>query len=153
MKRIIPLAALVITTLAFAQAPAKESKTQDDNVQQTLTQLERELGAAAVKADLATFDRIFAPEWMNTGPDGTLINKAQSDADFKSGAFKCTAFKIDGLKINVFGDTAIVFGLETEKSTYNGKDTSGQYRYTDVFVKRAGKWVVVATQWTKVAKP
>jgi hypothetical protein len=46
-----------------------------------------------------------------------------------------------------------VHGLDTEKSSYKGKDTSGQYRFTDVFVKRNGLWHAVATHASKVAKP
>jgi ketosteroid isomerase-like protein len=54
--------------------------------------------------------------------------------------------------VHVDGDTAVVFGLETEKSTYKGADSSGQYRFTDVFVKRNGVWKAIATHVTKVAK-
>ena len=45
---------------------------------------------------------------------------------------------------------AIVHGLETEKSSYKGKDISGQYRFTDVFMKREGKWMAIATHVTRV---
>jgi ketosteroid isomerase-like protein len=48
------------------------------------------------------------------------------------------------------GDTAVVHGLWTEKSTLNGKDTSGQYRFTDTFIKRDGRWQAVATFSTKL---
>ena len=49
-----------------------------------------------------------------------------------------------------FGDTAIVHGLETEKSMTNGKDSSGQFRFTDVFVKCDGVWMAVAEHDSKV---
>jgi hypothetical protein len=45
-----------------------------------------------------------------------------------------------------------VVGSDTEKSTYHGKDSSGQYSWTDVFVKRNGQWQAVASQSTKVPK-
>jgi ketosteroid isomerase-like protein len=54
--------------------------------------------------------------------------------------------------VRVFGDTVIVHGLETEKSTYKGADSSGQYRFTDVFIKRDGVWVAVAEHGSKVRK-
>jgi len=50
----------------------------------------------------------------------------------------------------VVGDTAIVHGLWTETATLNGKDTSGQFRFTDTFVKRDGRWQAVATYSTKL---
>jgi hypothetical protein len=45
-----------------------------------------------------------------------------------------------------------VSGLETEKSKYDGKDSSGQYRFTDVFVKQGGAWKAVSTHVSKVKK-
>jgi hypothetical protein len=33
---------------------------------------------------------------------------------------------------------------------YKGKDISGQYRWTDVFVKRQGRWQVVATHASQI---
>jgi hypothetical protein len=46
---------------------------------------------------------------------------------------------------------AIVLGLETEKSMIHGKDMSGQYRFTDVFVKRDGRWQAVASHASRVS--
>jgi len=43
-----------------------------------------------------------------------------------------------------------VNGLSTEKSSMAGKDTSGQYRWTDVFVKREGRWQCVTGYGAKV---
>ena len=53
------------------------------------------------------------------------------------------------MKVRVFGTTAIVTGSDTEKSTYKGKDSSGKYVWTDVFVERNGRWQAVASQSTK----
>jgi hypothetical protein len=40
----------------------------------------------------------------------------------------------------------------TDKGSYKGKDISGNYRWTDVFVKRNGRWQIVAGQGTRVAQ-
>ena len=54
------------------------------------------------------------------------------------------------MKALVLGDTAIVHGLSTSKSSMGGKDTSGQERYTEVFVKRDGRWQCVTGYSAKV---
>jgi ketosteroid isomerase-like protein len=54
------------------------------------------------------------------------------------------------MKAFVLGDTAVVHGLSTAKSSMAGRDTSGQQRYTDVFVKRDGRWQCVTGYSTKV---
>ena len=84
---------------------------------------------------------------------GELQTKSQADADLKSGVYNCESLKLDDIKVSVFGETVVVFGLETEKSTYQGKDSGGQYRFTDVFAKRGGVWQAVATHVSKVVKP
>ena len=44
------------------------------------------------------------------------------------------------------------FEWDTDSGTWNGKDSSGEYVWMDVFVKKSGKWQAVASQSTKVAK-
>jgi len=54
------------------------------------------------------------------------------------------------MKVLVLGETGIVHGSWSEKSTLNGKDTSGTYRYTDIFAKRDGRWQCVTSHNTKM---
>lgn len=152
MKQIIAVTLLVLATVLFTttQSPAADTKVDDRAVQQVITQIEHDWGKALVKRDQAVIDRITAPDWTMTAPDGFLQTKAEVDAEMKSGAVKFESFKIEELKVRVYGDTAIVHGLETEKSSYKGKDISGQYRFTDVFMKRDGQWRALATHVTRV---
>ena len=50
------------------------------------------------------------------------------------------------MKVRVFGDTAVVTGTEVETTVQDGKTSSDHYVWTDVFVKRNGKWLAVASQ-------
>jgi ketosteroid isomerase-like protein len=154
MKRIIPMVMLAVaaTSLAFGEPSAKEPKAQGGSDEQLLSQLENDWAVALTKRDLVAVDRIVSPSWMMSDPEGGLADKAQCDTELKSGAVTIESFTIDNLIVHVDGDTAVVFGLETEKSTYKGADSSGQYRFTDFFVKRNGVWKAIATQMTKVAK-
>lgn len=151
MKRITQIALLLVaaTSLAYGQTPAKEQKPSDE---QALTKIENDWGDALLKQDVATVERFEAPEYMSTSPSGELSDRAQGLAELKSGAIKFESLKLDDLKVRVFGDTAVVYGLDTEKSSYKGKDTSGQYRWTDVFVKRNGVWQAVSSHASKVEK-
>jgi hypothetical protein len=45
----------------------------------------------------------------------------------------------------MYGDAAVAFTSQQEKSKYDGKDSSGHYHYTNVWVKRDGVWQVVAS--------
>lgn len=146
------LALCLMGCCAWAQAPAsKSAKPASD--EETLKQIERDWGNALVKADMATLDRIMADDWLYTGADGATMTKAQNFAGLKSGQTKIASVVLDDLKVRMFGDAAIVHGGDTAKSSEKGKDTSGHYRWTDVFVKRGGRWLAVATHESKVTKP
>ena len=153
MKRTIPMAVLAVAAaLAFGEPSATAPKPQAGSAEQIISQIEQDWGVALMKHDIAAIDQFVSPEWMMTDPDGALADKAQSDAELKSGVLTIESFKIDDLKVHVDGDTAVAYGLETEKSSYKGTDSSGQYRFTDVFVKRHGVWKAIATHISKVAK-
>ena len=154
MQRILINSLSVIAVcLAVVQAMAAEKNAKRANDEQIIRQLMQDWAEALVKGDQAAIDRITSADWMLTDPQGMLISKAQSDAHRKSGTVKFESFKLDELKVRVYGDTAVVHGLATRKSSYQGKDTSGQYRSTDVFIKSNGRWQAIAAHVTRVAKP
>jgi ketosteroid isomerase-like protein len=153
MKRTLLLAAAAFAAaFVFGHSSVKAQPVPSGSTEQIITQLEQDWGMASVKKDVATYDRIMAPEYMWSGPEGETADKAQNIDEVKSGVYTCTSFHLDEVKVKVYGDTAVVFGLETEKSTYKGKDSSGQYRFTDVFVKRNGVWQAVASHSSNVVK-
>jgi ketosteroid isomerase-like protein len=84
--------------------------------------------------------------------DIRLPAPAQALDDLKTGTIKIDAWTPGDMKVRLFGDVAVVTGTHTEKSSYKGKDTSGKYVWTDVFVKRQGHWMAVASQWAPANK-
>lgn len=123
--------------------------TADGSDEQALMQIERDWAAAAAANDAAGLDRLMADEYVGN-TDGRIVPKKQALADVKSGASKASAAEASDLAVFVAGDRASVHGLWTETSTLNGKDTSGQYRFTDTFIKRDGRWQAVTTFSTKL---
>jgi ketosteroid isomerase-like protein len=127
--------------LARAQAPAEKE----------LMDVENHWAEATVKGDVQALERLYADEYLAIDPAGATFTKAQDIANVKSGNFKLVTFKLDELKVRLHGEVAVVTGRNTIKATYMGKDISGAYRFTDVFVKRGGRWQVLTTQGTLVA--
>jgi ketosteroid isomerase-like protein len=154
MKRTLIVAVLTIavTSLALGQMKSKSGR-QSASLQQTLMQVEQELVDALVRGDVAPWERYLADTYIFTAPDGTTQNKAQFIEELKSGALKMESSKNADMKVQVYGDTAVVTYRSTDKGTDKGTDISGHYRWTDVFVKRNGRWQIVSTQGTSIAKP
>ena len=134
------------------RAPSADLKSAStESVERALTQMERDWADAIVKHDAATISRIIAEDWLERSWDGQSFGKAQAIADLPSGTPE--SITIDPIKVRVFGDMAIVTAGDAEKSTYKGKDSSGHYVWTDVFMNRNRQWQVVATQGSKVPTP
>jgi ketosteroid isomerase-like protein len=159
MKRIaiaVSVAALVLTVAVSAQ-PNEEAKKQyvlapRISPDQQLIKLENEWADAWVKRDVAFFDRIIADDYTWTSPEGIVWTKAQDLALVKSGEAVITSWVLAEMKVRVYGDAAVVTGRSTVKETYKGEDVSGQYRWTDTWVKRAGGWQCVAGHSSETAQ-
>ena len=110
-----------------------------------IRQLEKEMGDAMVAVDIDKLGQMFADDWATTVPAGktATVTRESILRDFKSGDDKLEAFELGPIDVQVFGNTAIAQGSSTEKRIRNGKDASGQFVWTDILEKRAGKWVVV----------
>ncbi len=117
--------------------------------EQALYQLERDWAAAGPKKDIAVVDRFLAKEFISNA-DGRIRNKQQLLAEMKNNTAQIESAANSDMMAMVFGDTAIVHGLYDEKSTTNGKDTSQKGRYTEVYVKRDGRWQCVTQYATRV---
>lgn len=146
MKRFALLAGLVV--LVFGAAIIAQQKV---SVGQELIKLEDEWANAAVKGDIVLLDKIMADDYIWTDPNGVVWTKAESLAVLKSGEDKILSMVGSDMKARVYGDAAVVLGCSTTKETLKGKDVSGVFRFTDTWIKKAGRWVCVATHSSKIA--
>jgi len=160
MKRIaiaVSVAVLVLTDAVSAQ-PNQEVKMQyafkpDMMPDQELIRLENDWAYALVKHDWTFLDQILADDYIWTDPDGNVWTKAEYLASLKSGEDILTAAVADKIRVRVYGDAAVVTGRTTVKEQYKGKDVSGQYQWTDMWIKDyAGRWRCVADHSSRIAQ-
>jgi ketosteroid isomerase-like protein len=150
MKRILIIAMLALAACSAALAQVK-GKSDAPSVEKQLMKLEQDLVDALVRGDTALWERSLADSFVFTAPDGATQTKAQVLSDFKNGVLKMESSTNDDMKVRAYGNAAVVTYRSTDKGTYHGRDIGGQYRWTDVFVKRNGRWQIVSTQGTPLA--
>lgn|SRR4029450_5288675 len=157
MQRSAMLGVLVFALSALASAQAPETKkptpparAAGQDTEAALMKMERDAAAALTKRDVAGFASIMADDAVFTGPDGAFQTKAQLIADVKAGELVIESTNMSDLKVRVFGDSAVATYATTDKGKYKGRDISGRYRWTDTFVRRGGKWQIVAGQGTPI---
>jgi ketosteroid isomerase-like protein len=136
-----------LSLLLSAAVPvqAQQSKADSDAaISQTLQAMERDWLNAEKNHDATVFERLVADDWIAITPDGTSQTKAERATEIKTA--HTTSATLGDMKVRVFGDTAVVTGTDDETTVQDGKKSSDHYVWTDVFVKRNGKWLAVASQ-------
>ena len=146
-KPVLILAAIVsavVATPAFAA----------EDVPATLTALEHKWVDAIITRDATALGAILATDWHGQSPSGKRNDRAASIASLKDKADILTKSTLRDMHVTVLSPTiAIVQGAEDDIGSYHGKSQNGPASWTDVFQKRGGKWVAVASQFTKIEKP
>jgi len=142
------VAALMLALVAWPRAQAPSG------VERELIAIENNWSQASLKRDAAALPQFYADEYIFTDADGVVTNKTQEIANITGGSFRLAAYKFDHLAVHVYGDVAVVTGQNTIKGSWQdiGRDISGPYRFTDVFVKRNGRWLCVASQASRVTE-
>jgi ketosteroid isomerase-like protein len=117
-------------------------------ISQTLQSVEQSWLDAEKNHDEAAFEKLVADDWIAISPDGKSQTKAERAAEIKG--THISSATLGDMKVRVFGDTAVVTGTDDEVTMTDGKKSSEHYVWTDVFVKRNGKWLAVASQTAQV---
>ncbi len=159
MRRILCTVVLVCAALTLASQPmeAKESSpvakpAATADVQQILKDRFREYAEALIKRDLAALDKIWAEGYTFTNGRGEVLTKKDRMDNIKSGATQFDSINREDEEIRVFGNTAVVTGRVVLKVIYSGKESSGPYRFINVWVKMQERWQIVANQITPIAQ-
>jgi ketosteroid isomerase-like protein len=134
--------------------PAGESalvSTSGEDAVAAITKMEHEWVDAIVKKDTAALDRLLADDFNGTSPTAHLYTKKMAIEDLANGTYVVEAMALDEISVNVYGDTAVAFTSQEEKSRYENADFSGHYHYTDVWAKKDGRWQAVASHGSRYA--
>ncbi len=133
--------ALLLATVATASAQTPTIET--------FRQMERQLAAAYMKGDRQFVDDLLADDWTSISYRGELWTKARVLAMFDGARPPMSKNEIEVDNVRVLGDVAIVTGRSLAEGRVDGHDISIEQRYTDIYVKRDGRWRVVSSQGTQ----
>jgi ketosteroid isomerase-like protein len=141
---------LTSSLIAFGVARSQTSAAKVSGAAAELKQMEQDWADSYKANDAGKLGRIVADDWRAIGPDGSVSTKAEEIAGLKSGRSKVESIEFGPIDVKVIGHVGIVQGSNDRKSSRDGKDTGGKFAWTDVFVKRDGKWVAVRSQVARV---
>jgi ketosteroid isomerase-like protein len=131
--------------VVHAQASAPVRSDQD-----ILIQLEHDWDAAFHRHDAAFIDRILADEFIVTYDNGVRADRTLELELAKSLNENIESSTMDEFIVKEFGNTAVVWFTLHLVGPVNGERVQNDYRFTDVFVLRDGRWQCVSSQSTRV---
>ena len=148
MKPITLYIALTVTCISFAFGEDQRQTTDEQEVRQMI----QKYRSALLQRDIPMLEKIWADDYVFVNASGEVLTKAQRLSNLKSGATSLDSInEEENITVRVYQNSAVVTSRVTLKGQYSGKQISGQYRSTLVWVKGPAGWQLVSNQLTALA--
>jgi ketosteroid isomerase-like protein len=155
IRGLIALIALLLIPIAVPRSTPAQSSAEPGTPRELTAMLNQFLQDAA-RDNAAGFDSFFADDVIYTRSAGVITTKAEIMKSV-SGPHQpvleiTTTYSAEDVTVHGYGDMAVVaFRLVSREDHSAGKPPSiSSYRNTGTFLKRNGRWQVVAWQSTKI---
>ena len=140
MKLILSAVVLVLGISSIAFGQYKKGSVEDQ-----LIQLDKKWTFAELTGDKKAVEALIAEDYVGTTQRGEVENKTQYLASVAPNA---DMVKSDDYKVTIYGKTAIM----THRGTVSGVRNI-QFRSTHIWMKRGGKWLIVAHHGSQILPP
>ena len=137
-----------LSAIGTAQAQAQPGATDE----QALVELERAWNDAFYKKDIEFLDSLLAEEFVATYDDGTLGDRNRELELSASFNQRVISADQEDFTVRVYGDAAVVWFTLRLVGLRQGQRAEVAFRYTDVWVRRDGRWQCVSTQSTRIGR-
>jgi ketosteroid isomerase-like protein len=131
-------------------------KADAAQTEKELRALQDEWAVARIKGDVDFLERFYAQELRLQVMDGSVVERKDDIAMFDrirrgdKDTIKPEFIQDVDIKVSTYCDTAVVTGVENLKGTYKGKSGEMALRFTNVFVRRDGRWQLALHHSTPV---
>jgi len=134
---------LVLGTVSCSGPPPADASYDRTRAETEIREIEGSWAQVAVSGDPAVIERIFADDFVGVAPDGAHYTKQGFIEDTKARPLGFTSIEVNEMKVRFEGNVAVAQGHET----FTRKDGQrGRFVWTDVLVRRDGKWQLIAAQ-------
>jgi ketosteroid isomerase-like protein len=130
-----------LVAVALVQVPVGNAPDADVT---TLARLETDWNAAHVRGDAAALEHLFADDVVVMVPGMREIRKPDAVGMFTSGRMKFDRYETSETRFRVYDATAIVTGRLRRTRVVAGATLEDDFRFTKVYLRRAGRWQVVS---------
>ena len=147
---------LLLTVISFATPVLVSAQKADRNdaLEQEIRRLEAADADAVLQNDMKAAEKLWADDNVVNAPNNQLVRGKKAIVELKNSGVKYSSFIRDIESIVIHGDTVIVMGRETVVPMSNPPDTGKtvRRRFTNIWMKRGGKWQLTARQASVVCQ-
>jgi hypothetical protein len=143
---------LLLISLPFLVLGQTKEKSPADLVRQDLLKLTDEITTAKSKKDVAHLEKLLTEELILTNPAGFVASWSEYLDGVKADTATYESVTNHDQAVNVYENAAVVTGSTVVKGRYDGHEIGGEFRFTNVFIKRNGAWQCAAMQLTRVVR-
>jgi Domain of unknown function (DUF4440) len=146
----IVLAIFAITTAVAAHGQQGRWASANDQTAKFMIDAERQWAEAACTHNKIA-ETILADDFQGTSPETTRYTKAEEVADSADVSKTSRDCRLLDAKVRFFGESlALVYGSESAvRKEKDGVEKSRCLIWTDTWLKRNGKWQIIAAQDTQ----
>jgi ketosteroid isomerase-like protein len=128
------------------------SMSQDLSAAATVKALEFKLLDCYKHHEVQVFASVLDDDFVITFEDGSTYSKTGYLAYSTSSGTRVELAEISEMRVRLHGDTAVVTGIYHEKGLDSQKSYDYHDRFTDVWMKKAGKWQLIAAHYSVPSK-
>jgi hypothetical protein len=139
--------AIIILLLTLRAQPALAATRADE---QTFITLQRDWAKARKECRHAIPRSLLRKRVHCGGHEWGQSSRAQDLAMFLSGDLKPSVIEDKDMHVYIYGETAMVTGLEHLEDSYKGRTGQFDHRFTNVFVYRDDRWQMVRHQAAQI---
>jgi ketosteroid isomerase-like protein len=120
-------------------------------VEQEIRKLDEEWHQAHIRRDAEALRKLIPAE-ATFASGGALLTGEEYVKDFEENETRFESVEVGGLRARVFGDAAVTTAVDTIKGRAAGGAFEEQFRRTSTYVRRDGRWQLVALHVSRLGE-
>lgn len=133
------------TLLVFAFIAFGRQSSGEKDAERYIIESEKQWAEAVASGDTSVIERILADDYLGMDTDGSLYDKSKAISFTREGPKAFVSNHLNEVKVRFFDDTAIAQGNESWVRR-TGTPLRGRFAWTDTWIRRNGKWQIVAAE-------
>lgn len=113
-------------------------------VEQLILEIEQEVFTAIRQKDVVSLGRFLADEFVHRGPDGAEAGKEDFLRNVSAIPVEVVSVRGEHQRVDVYGEVAVLTGVQrAEWRQGDAAQGTSSVAFTDVFVRRGDRWLMV----------